>query len=58
MKKKNSKNDILEMTCSETKMRFKRTPEKVNLVMGKTISKRCTLDCSCKCPCTFPHNYT
>ena len=25
--------------------------------MAKATSKGCTLDCSCKCPCTFSHSY-
>ena len=28
-------------------------PQKLNFVMGKAVS----LDCSCKCPCTFLHSY-
>ena len=53
-----SKNYLLEMPCSHVKMRLKSVPQKQNFVMAKAISKRYALDCSCKCPCTFPHNYT
>ena len=52
-----SKNYFLEMPRSQTKMRLKSAPQKLNFLMAKAISKRCTLDCSCKCPCTFTHNY-
>ena len=37
-------------------MRLKGAPQKLNFVMAKAISKRYTLDCSCKCSCTFPHS--
>ena len=50
-------NYLLEMPRSHAKMRLKSAPQKLNLLMVKAISKRCTLDCSCKCPCTFPHSY-
>ena len=33
---------------------FKKCTKKT--LMVKALSKRCTLDCSCKCPCTFPHS--
>ena len=52
-----SKNYLLEMPCSHAKMRLKSAPQKLNFVMAKAISKGYTLDCSCKCPCTFPHSY-
>ena len=52
-----SKNYLLEMPRSHAKMRLKSAPQKLNFLMAKAISKRCTLDCSCKCPCTFPHSY-
>ena len=52
-----SKNYLLEMPRSHAKMRLKSGPQKLNFVMAKAISKRYTLDCSCKCPCTFPHSY-
>ena len=53
-----SKNYLSEMPCSHVKMRLKSVPQKQNFVMAKAISKRYALDCSCKYPCTFPHNYT
>ena len=52
-----TKNYLLEMSCFHAKMRLKSAPQKLNFLMAKAISKRCTLDCSCKCPCTFPHSY-
>ena len=53
-----SKNYLLEMPCFHAKMHLKSAPQKLNFLMTKTISKSCTLDCSCKCPCTFLHSYT
>ena len=52
-----SKNYLLEMPRSHAKMRLKSAPQKLNFLMAKAISKSYTLDCSCKCPCTFPHSY-
>ena len=52
-----SKNYLLEMPRSHAKMRLKSAPQKLNFLMAKAISKSFTLDCSCKCPCTFPHSY-
>ena len=52
-----SRNGLLEMPRFYAKMRLKSAPQKRNLLMAKAISKCCTLDCSCKCPCTFPHSY-
>ena len=52
-----SKNYLLEMSRFHAKMRLKSAPQKLNFLMTKAISKRCTLDCNCKCPCTFPHSY-
>ena len=49
-------NYILEMPSFYAIMRLKSAPQKLNFLMAKTISKRCTLDCSCKCPSTFPHS--
>ena len=43
-----SKNYLLEMSRFHTKMRLKSAPQKLNFLMAKAISKRCTLDCSCK----------
>ena len=52
-----SKNYHLKMPCFHAKMRLKSAPQKLNFLMAKAISKSCTLDCSCKCRCTFPHSY-
>ena len=52
-----SKNYILEMSLFHAKMRLKSAPQKLNFLMEKATSKRCTLDCSYKCPRTFPHSY-
>ena len=51
-----SKSYLLEMSRFRAKMRLKSAPQKLNFLMAKAISKR-ILDCSCKCPCTFPHSY-
>ena len=48
---------LLEMLCSDDKMRLKSAPQKLTFVMVKAISKSYILDCSCKYTCTFPHNY-
>ena len=53
-----SKNQILEMSPSHAKMHLKRAPQKMNFLMTKAISKSYILDCSYKCPCTYPHSYT
>ena len=37
---------------------FEKCTTKTDFVMVKAISKSYTLNCSCKCPCTFPHSYT
>ena len=52
-----SKNYFLEMQRSHAKMHLKIVPQKLNFVMARAISKNYTLDCTCKCPCTFPHSY-
>ena len=52
-----SENYHLEIPCSHAKMRLKSAPQKLNFLMTNTISKRCTLDCSCKFPCTFPPHF-
>ena len=52
-----SKNYLSEMSCFHAKMRLKRAPKKLDFLMTKVTSKSCTLDCSWKCPCTFPHSY-
>ena len=51
-----SRNYLLEMPLSHAKMRLKSAPQKLTFLMAKTISKRFTLDCTCKCSCTFPHS--
>ena len=52
-----TKNYLLEMSRFHAKMRLKSAPQKLIFLMVKAISKSCTLDCSSKCPCTFPHSY-
>ena len=52
-----SKDYLLEMPRFHAKMRLKSAPQKLNFLMAKAISKSFTLDCSCKCPSTFPHSY-
>ena len=52
-----SKNDLLEMPRSHSKMPLESALQNVSFVMSKAISKLYTLDCSCKCPCMFPHSY-
>ena len=52
-----SKNYLLEMPRSHAEMRLKSAPQKLNFVMTKAVSKSYILDCSCKCPGTFPHSY-
>ena len=52
-----SKNCLLEMSRFHAKMCLKSAPQKLNFLMEKATSKSCTLDCSYKCPCTFPHSY-
>ena len=48
-----TKNYLLEISRFYAKMRLKSAPQKLNFLMAKAISKSCTLDCSCKSPCTF-----
>ena len=48
-----TKNYLSKMSCFYAKMHLKSAPKKLNFLMAKAISKSCTLDCSCKCPCTF-----
>ena len=48
-----SKNFLLEMPRSQSKMRLKSAPQKLNFVMAKAVSKSYTLDCRCRCPYTF-----
>ena len=52
-----SKNYLVEMSRFHAKMRLKSSPQKLNFLMEKATWKSCTLDCSCKCPSTFPHSY-
>ena len=53
-----SKNYLLETFCFHAKMRLKRAPQKPDFLMTKAIPQNCTLDCSCKYPCTFLYSYT
>ena len=52
-----SKKYLLETPRSHAKTRLKCAPQKLNFVKATAISKNYTLDCGCKCPCTFPHSY-
>ena len=52
-----SKTQLLEISRFHAKMCLKSASQKLNFLMAKAILKSCTLDCSCKCPCTFPHSY-
>ena len=52
-----TKNYLLEIPHFHAKMVLKSAPQKLNFLIAKAISKLCTLDCSCKCHCTFPHSY-
>ena len=52
-----TKNYLLEMSHFQAKMRLKSAPQKLNFLMAKAISKSCTLDCICICPCAFLHRY-
>ena len=45
------------MSLFHAKMLLKSAPQKLNFLMEKATPKSCTLDCSYKCPCTFPHSY-
>ena len=56
-RKFHSKNYFLEMSRFHAKMRLKSAPQKLNFLMEKATSKSCTLDCSYKCLCKFPHGY-
>ena len=47
-------NYLLEMPRSHAKMRLKSARQKLNFLMAKSISKRCTLHCSCKYPMHVP----
>ena len=50
-------NYLLEMSRFHPKMHLKSELQKLNFLMAKAISKRSTLDYSCKYPCTFLHRY-
>ena len=52
-----SQNQVLEVPLSHAKMRLKSTPHTVNFLMAKSIQQHYTLNCSHKCPCTFPYSY-
>ena len=51
-----SNNYFLEIPHSHAEMCFKSASQNLNFALTKAISKRYRLGCSCKCPCTFPHN--
>ena len=50
-----SKNHVLQV--SHAQMRLKSAPQKLKFLMAKGIQKKYMLNCSHKCPCTFPHSY-
>ena len=50
-----SRNYLLDMPRFHAKMRLKSALQAMST--AKAISKRCILDCSCKCPYKFPHSY-
>ena len=52
-----SKNYLLKMPRPHAKMHLKSASQKLNFVMANAISNSYTLDCSCKCSCTFVHSY-
>ena len=52
-----SKNYLLEIPHPHAKMRLKSAPQKLNFLMAKVIQKFYKLNCSLKCPCTFPRSY-
>ena len=51
------KNHVWKVPPSHAKMHLESAPQKVNFLMAKSIQKSYTLNCSHKCPCTFPHSY-
>ena len=53
---KQSNNFILRTKFWKCPVRLKSTPQKLNFLMAKAISKSYTLHCSCICPFTFPHS--
>ena len=52
-----SQNHVLEMPPSHAKTRLKSAPQKLNILMAKAVQKTYKLNCSHKCPSTFPHSY-
>ena len=52
-----SKSCLLEKTFSHAKRSFKSAPRKLNFLRAKPISKSYKVDCSYKCPHTFPHSF-
>ena len=57
MKENKERNHVLEMPPSHAKMCLKSAPQKLIFLMAKGIQKSYTLNCSHKCPDTFPHSY-
>ena len=53
-----SKNHVLEVPLSQTKMRLKNALQKGNFLMAKSIHKSYKLNCRHKCSCMFPYSYT
>ena len=47
----------MEVPPSYAKMHLKSAPQKLNFSMAKDIQKCYKLNCSLKCPWTFPHSY-
>ena len=48
---------VLGMPPSHAKMRLKSAPKKLNFLTAKGIQKCYPLNCSHKCPDTFPNSY-
>ena len=51
------KNHVLEVPLFHAKMRLKSALQKEVFLLTKSIQKSYTLNCSHKCPCTFPHSH-
>ena len=51
------KNDKERNRFSQRTMFWKRLLPMLNFLTAKGIQKLYTLNCSHKCPCTFPHSY-
>ena len=49
-----SKNYLLEMPHPHAKIRLKSSPQMLNFVMAKAVSKRYTLDCRLQMPLHVP----